>query len=815
MQDIVEYRVFESRRARNLSQQFISSIMQRYDLSYMSAVLLCQMGFSNLDECDEYLFCKEKNLLNPYLFSDMEKICLRIEQAIMEAQRIVIYSDYDCDGIMSAVILKKTLDRLGAQSTVYIPSRFATGYGLSEESVRELYAQGAHLILTADNGIVANAEARLVQELGMDLIITDHHTPSETLPQCAGILCAKVKGERYPFQELCGAGVALKLALALLKRAQQSAFGVNLLAYAAIATIADMVPLTGENRTIVSLGLQMLNRCEDAGLRALLKASGYADKTVESGMVAFQIAPRINAVGRMGEVDDLLALFLEADEREAKQLSCRLEQINTLRKEKTAAVLQACEEILERDCLLEKQKVLFFFVEQAPKGVVGLAAGKLAEKYNRPCVVFSVEGDMATGSARSVRHFDIYEALLTCRERYIKFGGHKAAAGLTVYTKDLNSICEAVNARAETLHINSVLTRHVLYDLRCHASHLTKKFVSELELFAPFGMANPKPVFYAHNVKLQQIAFMGSDKSHARLTMVFENSAFHAVYFSGAKRLSALDTAHQTYDVLFCASINTYSGTSQMQLEIVDLMESVDVEDQFYESLYLAFCRARDENGFAHCRAELQTMPSLALTLEEVLSRCLPEDILVSQSPQTLSRILRYLSYTDAQIHLCYSHYDVRGESPGCVNVLVCPLDYAGVAADRRLIYLDETIFAGYPVFHGTGVKLSDTLPLFYIPTKIDREFVLEVYKSLRLLGAYGGDMHKLLLALSRTAKVPLNSFCLKLCLDVMQELAILSYDVYNTKLDVRFHPVTQKKNIEDSRTVQYLSECYERLKKE
>lgn len=786
--------------------------MERYDLSYMSAVLLCQMGISTLEECDAFLFAKDKNLPSPYLFSQMEQVAERIRRGVLEEEKIVIYSDYDCDGIMGAVLLYKALVHIGAKVSIRIPSRFAGGYGLSPEAVEDLRADGASLVITVDNGIVAHGEALLLHEAGIDLIITDHHTPAESLPLCEGVLCPKVKGERYPFKELCGAGVAFKLCLVLLKMFSLSPFSRVLLPYAAIATIADMVPLTGENRTIVSLGLSELNRSEDVGLRAILACAGYQNKAVESGIVAFQIAPRINAVGRMGEVDELLELLLTEDAPRAKELASKLETVNTQRKDATAAVMASCEEYLQQHDLLSHQKVLFFALPDAPKGVVGLAAGKLSEKYSRPCVVFSVDGQEATGSARSVKNFDIYAALSVAKERYVKFGGHTAAAGLTVNTCDLDDIARLVNEHSESLGIDDALVKTLFYDAVCTSAHLTQKFVSELGLFAPFGIGNPKPVFLAKQVLVDNVSFMGADKSHARMNLSFGEGTLQGVWFSGAQRLKELDLVHKRYDVLFSASINSYGSRSSVQLEVVDMQPSVEGEEAFYQSLYQAFLQ--DDTTPKLCA---EGCPALGLSLEGAIEQAREGDLFVSFSPETLARVSRYCAGTGRKLAVRFSSWGApcKEDEPCCINLLMCPLEGSGGEGFSRVILLDETIFASYPHFEAPVFKLKDELDLFYIPTKIDREFVLDVYKSLRLLGALGGEFALLLERLRHTAKVELNSFCLKLCLDVMQELEILKYRVYNTKLDVRFCPVDQKKNIEDSPTVKRLNGCYEKLKKE
>jgi single-stranded-DNA-specific exonuclease len=491
-------------------------LINTMNVTPLIASLLLNRGIETAEQADQFLNIEKHGFFDPFMLLGMEQAVKRINDAMANHEKILIFGDYDADGVSSTTVLLETLNSLGADADFYIPNRFTEGYGPNEMAFRHAHDEGFSLIITVDTGISAVKEAALAKELGVDLIITDHHEPGPVLPDAYAIIHPKQPDCQYPFKELAGVGVAFKLAHALLGKAPE-----HLLEIAAIGTIADLVPLHGENRLIARLGIQQLKRTERKGLKALLKAAGADGKDVNEETIGFAIGPRINAVGRLESADPAVHLLMSEDEDEAQSLA---KDIDLLNKERQKIVSQITEEAIEQvESMypIEENPVLVLAKEDWNPGVVGIVASRMVEKYYRPTIILSIDHGkgIAKGSARSIEGFDLFANLSTCRDILPHFGGHPMAAGMTLDIDDVDQLRQRLNALAAEKLTDKDFIPIKTIDAECTLSEITTDSIEEIGLLAPFGMNNPKPLFLLDSVQLGSMRKIGSDQTHLKLAV--------------------------------------------------------------------------------------------------------------------------------------------------------------------------------------------------------------------------------------------------------------------------------------------------------
>lgn len=485
--------------------------------------LLSARGITTEAEARQFLHPALDQMLPPLALHQMQKARDLLLEARDQGKKTVIYGDYDVDGVCASAILWEALGMLGMERDVYIPDRHREGYGLNLSAVESL-AQTHHVLVTVDCGITSVSEVLRARELGMDVIVTDHHRHGEELPPACAVV-SPLLGD-YPFSFLCGAGVAWKLALALLGDK-----ALPLLEIAALATVADMVPLTGENRVIAALGLEGLAHTRRPGLRSVMERTGIHG-SVSSEQVAFQIAPRMNACGRLESARTALDMLLTRDEIRADELALKMEKLNQQRKDQEALVLEeALDQVRRMD--LVKEKAIVVRGEGWNSGVVGLAAGKVAEKYAYPTVALAQEGDLCVGSARSAGEIDIHQALSRCAGLFERFGGHKQAAGLTIRTENIPAFREALSrAVAEQTGGRPVIPQ-VLCDGEMQLKDVTEETVGWLKKLEPFGVGNPAPRFLCRNVLPLSFRRVGAEGRHLKCTFQQDQAVRDGIFFGG------------------------------------------------------------------------------------------------------------------------------------------------------------------------------------------------------------------------------------------------------------------------------------------
>jgi single-stranded-DNA-specific exonuclease len=543
-------------------------------LAPIVARVLCQRGLGDPEMAERFLNPRLEHLHDPMMLAGMRVAVDRILAAVANKERVAIHGDYDVDGITSTVILRRALELLGADVVHFIPERLKDGYGLQPAAIERLQAEGVALIISVDCGIRGAEAARRARELGVDLIITDHHEPDTALPDALAVINPKRHDCSYPDKYLAGVGVALKLVQALCRVSGRESWLPGFIKVAAIGTLADVVPLVGENRVIAKLGLDLLTRGpHKVGLRALLDVAGLGGKTIDSYHISFMLAPRVNAAGRMSTPDIATRLLLATDEAmgdEARALALQLDGENIRRQEEEAEILAAAKKIVQTDPDVGARSVLVVAGDLWHRGVIGIVASKLVDAFHRPAIVLSVDGDIAHGSCRSIPRFDMLGALERCADLFIRFGGHRQAAGLTMDAGRIRDLRRVVNDVAdETLGPEDLMPRLIIdggLDFRA----ITGSVASGVAALAPFGAGNPRPVFAALGVEIIDGPRKLKER-HLKMALRQDGRIFRAIAWRAAERHDYLAEHKAALDVAFSLDQNQYNGETYVELTLADI----------------------------------------------------------------------------------------------------------------------------------------------------------------------------------------------------------------------------------------------------
>lgn len=653
------------------------------------AELLFSRGIKTPAEAEAYLHPVREHLHDPMQMQDMDRAVACVREAIRRRLPIVVYGDYDVDGVMATSILLTYLKKQGADVTYYIPDRHGEGYGLNIPAVEEI-ARRAKLLITVDCGITSDREVARARELGMQVIVTDHHQLGERPVECEAVL-NPLLGD-YPFRRLCGAGVAFKLVQAL---GGMEALG-PLWELAALATVADLVPLADENRVIVTYGLQAINGTKRPGLRALIEEAGLSGREITSGHIAFQLAPRINAGGRLALAARGVELMTTRSEEKAREIARQLEADNAQRKELEREILRQAEEMLPSQIDFLRDRAIVLSGEGWNPGVIGLAASRLVEKYRWPTILLAKDGDICVGSARSIPGVNIHEALCGCRELFLRFGGHAQAAGLTIEARHLPEFRKRLNAAIARQEAWDTFYPTEEYDLEVALPELTEELVHAFDQMQPTGFGNPAPVFCLRGVEPLDARRVGKDFSHLKLRFSADGEQRDGIAFRMGERAAALP---ERVDVLFSPSINEWQGERSVQCEVRQM------EPFAAPKAFIAECK-RHEEGFVRAilaqiiynRHKQQPEPSSyrKLTLmqadeyiKDALGESLQGTLLVCQTMGCLRKWAVRLAVMDAKLDYARGRLtDARR-----FNTLLAQPDAGSARGDmRRVVLLDGVV---------------------------------------------------------------------------------------------------------------------------
>lgn len=668
------------------------SLSEACGFSPLAAVALCARGVDTMEKAQAFLATGAGGLHDPMRLRDMDKAVATIREAVRQRQKIIVFGDYDVDGITATCVLLRYLRGIGADADYYIPNRLSEGYGLSCAAMDALYAQGVRLIVTVDSGVTAFEETAYAKKLGIRMVITDHHECREELPQAEAIVNPRRSDCDYPFAELAGVGVAFKLICALAGPEHLDTVLDKYADLVALGTVADVMPVVGENRVIVAAGLQRLAVTENLGLEMLLRESGQKSRRLTSSVISFILAPRINAAGRMGNTGQAVELFLTDDPVRAQELAAQLCEQNKERQAAENDILQQALAVLRREYNPLEDKMIVLAGEGWHHGVIGIVSSRICDRYACPVILIAVDGDIGKGSGRSMAGFNLFEALSDSAGLLDKFGGHELAAGLTIQKGKIEEFKARILAYAHAHIKPGDLMPIVHIDCAITPAYITESSVEGLSALEPFGMKNPQPVFSMDNMYVEDITPISSDR-HVRLTLTKDGVSYTAMLFgTGA---GGCGFAQGNFvDAAFHLEINEYRGrrTVQLVLKDVRLSECELLADQKLLNLYNRYM-ADGALTAAEARVLLPSRPELVAVWRHIISRA--EDGRLSVHSNALSRRVQWESKREVNIGKLFVCLDVFSESQllsynfrdGLLNILL--KHYKGKADISKSVVLN------------------------------------------------------------------------------------------------------------------------------
>lgn len=557
-------------KAQASEQKTVESLMRQYHIRYLTALALCHRGMLDVDS---FLHIPEK-YPDPFGMHGMAEAVEWIRRAEQAGERITVYGDYDMDGISATAILMRYFISKGVEADYYIPGRKDEGYGLNMGALQKIAEQGTKLIITVDTGITAAKEAAYAKELGLDMIVTDHHELQESLPDCVAIINPKHPDYSYSEHDFCGAGVAFKLVQALCGEDTPEKLRPYV-ELACLGTVADVVKLTGENRKIVKDGLGFLQRAEVLGIEMLKEAAEVHGREVDEGTIGYTLAPRINAAGRLHTAGESVRLLLTEDRYEAMALSAKLNRENQDRQQIEAGIFQEALLQIEKHPDIAEKDILILCEAYWHQGVIGIVASRLSERFSKPAILLSSDGESLKGSGRSFGGFNLFEAVSSCSDLLLTFGGHQKAAGLTLSKENYQAFCERMGAYAKA-HINPEDLMPVIeIDAEITPRQIAREDVLELQSLKPYGLGNTEPVFALMGAEIRQLQKIGKDQNHLRIALYKGGLSFEAVWFRAAGWSDALRPG-DVVDAAFTLGLNRYRDNERIQLYVKDLRESLE-----------------------------------------------------------------------------------------------------------------------------------------------------------------------------------------------------------------------------------------------
>lgn len=549
-----------------INTEEVKKIKEKYNVSDIVATVISNKKLSG--DIDVFLNPSRADFYDPFLMPDMEIAVNRIIDAIENKEKVIVFGDYDVDGITSITVLKKFLKERGLEVDSYIPNRLTEGYGLNKDAIDKIVEKKYTLMITVDCGITCNEEIDYANSLGLETVITDHHEPAEMLPNALAIVDAKRKDSKYPYNQLAGVGVVFKVIQAISQRFNlDEKEYLKYLDIVCVGTISDIVPLVDENRVISKLGLKLVAVTKNIGLRALIESTGA--KTIDSSVISFGVAPRINACGRLGYEQEALELFFTDNIVEAQTIAKRLNAYNVERQQKEIKIFNESIEMIENG---EKNKsCIILGHEDWHHGVIGIVSSKVTEMYYKPSILIGFEGEIGKGSGRSIHGFDLHDALLKCKTHIDRFGGHSMAIGITVKKSEFDEFKKDVEKYVEETDI-SELVPIIKIDKEIFAEDINFDIINDLRKLEPYGEANKMPIFMYKNLKIDSIRALSEGK-HIKLTLRDKNVVIDAIGFNMGNLVNDFLLGDRI-DVAGSLEINKYNGRESIQINLKDIRKS-------------------------------------------------------------------------------------------------------------------------------------------------------------------------------------------------------------------------------------------------
>ncbi len=553
-----------------VDKEQVEKLQENYKINRLLATLLVNREITTEEKITKFLNPKRSDFYNPFGMPDMEKAINRILKAIDNNEKIIIYGDYDVDGITSVAVLKSFLEERGLDIGVYIPNRLNEGYGLNKDAVKNISENGYKLMITVDCGITAIEEVEYAKSLGIETIITDHHEPIEDLPNAVAVVDAKRKDNKYECRNLAGVGVVFKFIQALsIKMGLDEKEYLKYLDIVCVGTISDIVPLTDENRVIVKLGLKLVEQTRNLGLKEILQSCGYSK--INSTTISFGVAPRINACGRMGHQEEALNLLLSKNPEKVKELSLKLNEYNKTRQDIEKNIFQEAVDKIEKNNLT-KNSTLVVYGNNWHHGVIGIVSSKITELYFKPSILLSEEEGEYKGSGRSINGFDLHEALMECSQSIKKFGGHAMAVGITIEKDKIEEFEEVFEKIAKEKNVDKIIPI-INVDAEIKLDEINKEMVDSLKELEPYGEANKMPVFAFKNLKIESIRALTNGKN-LKLTVKDNKNIVNAIGFNLGELAESYKIGDKV-DIVGNLEINSFNGIESIQINIKDIMKSI------------------------------------------------------------------------------------------------------------------------------------------------------------------------------------------------------------------------------------------------
>jgi single-stranded-DNA-specific exonuclease len=556
----------------------VSLLERELHLPTAVAVILANRGVDSKASARDFLEADFAHLHDPFLMTGMRQAVDRVLRAMEKKEAITLFCDYDVDGVTSAAFLTHFFRDLNYPVEAYLPERKAEGYGLNSDAVRKIRQRGAALMITADCGITGVKEVALANEIGLDVIVTDHHqVGAEGLPAAIAVLNPHRSDCNYPYRFLCGVGLAFKLAIAVRNGLYSAGWPKESLPNLkrhldlfALGTIADVAPLTGENHILTLHGLKMLSTTSKPGLVALKETAGIVGN-VDARAVGFGLGPRLNAAGRLGKADNGLHLLASTSLKEAKVLALELDKINQERKEIQEETVAEAESLFKREINLQKDRVIVLASEIFHPGVIGIAASRLVDKYHRPTVLIALEDGEGKGSGRSIPRFNLFKAFTDCTSHLIQFGGHAYAAGLSIKEEQVEAFRHAMNEVGHRHLTEEDLIPEVRVDTVLKLEEITRPLYDQMALLEPFGAENPVPSFLSEGVQFQEVKFIGKEKNHVRFRARQGKGNIEGVGFGLADIFASVDPTLDVFDIVYELDLNIWNGKEKLQMKLLDI----------------------------------------------------------------------------------------------------------------------------------------------------------------------------------------------------------------------------------------------------
>jgi len=598
---------------KDADEQKVSRLAEEAQISRLLAKVFISRKMDDPDKVRSFLKPDLSDLHDPFLMDGMDRAVERIIQAVKNSEKILVYGDYDVDGITGTSILYQFLTSIGAKVQYFLPDRIEDGYGLTMSAVEKVKLTDVSLVITVDCGITSVQEVERLQEDGIQVIVTDHHECKEVIPDAYATLNPHKPCCGYPFKELCGAGVVMKLVQGLCIRSGCPDGFLQYLDLAALATIADIVPLIGENRVIASFGLKAMETTQNFGMRALINIAGLSEKPITSYGAAFGLAPRVNAAGRLGDACRGIRLFTAQEQVLAEAMAKELDEENRSRQQMETKILEEVFEYVEERLDPVNQKVLVVPGRGWHQGVIGIVASKVVEKYYRPCIVISVEDGIGKGSGRSVKGFNLFLALNHCQAVLDRFGGHELAAGLTLKEEKIDEFRALINAYADSVLDEEDLVPHVRIDALLERGDITLESVRELAEMAPFGEGNPNPRFAYRALCVRDVKTMSGGK-HLKLRLADGGFYIDAVGFGMGELAQEMEIGDMI-DAAFAPDINVWNGEERLQLILSDIKPCI--YEEFDKNI--VFSQANDYNSYINLQEIRRLLDDYRMTVSDLV----------------------------------------------------------------------------------------------------------------------------------------------------------------------------------------------------